>query len=247
MIMEKKYAVITGGTRGIGAAITEKFLYEGYEVIATYVSNYEGAMAFKQNMIDKGFSPEIRRLDIREEKEVLKFFSEIEEKVGCLDILVNNGGVTDDNLITELSIDSWNNVINVNLAGTFLCSKYAIPMMKNSKDPTIINMSSINGKFGSVGQVNYSSSKAGIIGFTKSLSKELKRYGIRVNGMMPGLIKTDMTEKVSPRMIKRYLDSTSSCEIGKSSEVASLAYFLSTRKSRGINGQMIPICGGFHL
>lgn len=244
--MIHRIVVVTGGTRGIGAKISEVLLKRNIKVISTYSSNYENAMKFKENMNKMGLSPDICKLSIENEFEVIDFFESIKHKYKKIDALINNAGINHDALIDSMSSEQWNSVIDINLSGTFYCSKYALPLLKLSESPSMINISSINGLYGTIGQANYVSTKAGIIGLTKTLAKELKFTGIRVNALAPGLFQTDMEEGLTTRAKSRYLETIPSGKIGNTKYIADLVGFLISEKSKAIHGQIIPITGGIY-
>ncbi|RLD17431.1 MAG: 3-oxoacyl-ACP reductase [Caldiserica bacterium] len=237
MLLKDKVSVITGGAQGIGRAIAELFHKEGAKVCVCDVDEEKLKEVEKEGM--KGY-----KLDVRKLEEVEKVFNEIVKDFDGIDVLVNNAGITRDNLIIRMSEEEWDLVIDINLKGVFNCSKVASKIMMKKRSGVIINISSIIGQIGNPGQVNYSASKAGVIGITKTLAKELAGRNIRVNAIAPGFIKTRMTDVLPEDVKNRMLENIPLKRFGEPSDVAELVLFLASDKSSYITGQVIRVDGG---
>ena len=244
MSSEGQVVIVTGGTRGIGRAIAEKFLQNECSVIiiGTSKNSISNALKyFKNQGYDKidGYS-----LNIGNIEQVDKIFKEINSKYPMINVLVNNAGITRDGLFMRMKEDDWDSVINVNLKGAFNCIKNVIrPMMKQRKG-TIVNISSVVGLIGNIGQVNYAASKAGLIGLTKSVARELASRGITVNAIAPGYIETEMTNKISDEARKIFLKNIPLGRAGNGNDIASLTFFLASEEARYITGQTLNVDGG---
>ncbi|MBC7334062.1 MAG: 3-oxoacyl-[acyl-carrier-protein] reductase [Actinobacteria bacterium] len=248
MRLKDKISMVTGGARGIGKKICEKFLKEGavvYLVDVNEVSGRETEAEFR-SIFGEGRAF-FFKADITNEEEVKKLVDKIVGEQGRIDILVNNAGITHDNLILRMSLDEWEKVIKVNLTGAFICSKYVVRNMVKERKGKIINISSIVGLHGNVGQCNYSSSKAGIVGLTKSLAKELAGRNITVNAIAPGYIETEMTAKLDERIKEKLLSLIPMGRLGSVDDVASVALFLASEDSNYITGSVINVDGGMGI
>jgi 3-oxoacyl-[acyl-carrier protein] reductase len=209
MNLENKVALITGGSRGIGKEIALELSKNGVNIAISYISNEQMARTVIEEVRKNGVEGIMVKANVSKEEEVLYMIKTIEEELGSIDILVNNAGVTKDNLLIRMKTEEWDEVIDVNLKGTYLCTKAVARSMMKKRYGKIINITSIVGITGNPGQGNYSASKAGVIGFTKSMAKELASRGIRVNAIAPGFVETDMTEvlkeDIKEEMLKLYL------------------------------------------
>jgi 3-oxoacyl-[acyl-carrier protein] reductase len=236
--------LVTGGTRGIGRGISEAFVKEGAIVLATYAGNDQAANEFKnanEMYADKIFT---QKCDVRNEEEVIKLFSLIEEKFSKLDVLVNNSGIRKDQLTATMSMLEWNDVINTNLTGTFIMSKHAVLMMMKNRYGRIINMSSVGGSLGLPGQANYAASKAGQVAISQTLSKEVAKRGITVNNILPGFIDTELIADLPAEQKKEYVQQVPMRRFGKVSEVAHAVLFFASREASYITGACLEIDGG---
>ncbi|WAM30884.1 3-oxoacyl-[acyl-carrier-protein] reductase [Caldicellulosiruptor naganoensis] len=243
-LLKDKVALITGASRGIGRAIALKFGQNGANVVINYSSSESQAQTLKEEIEKLGVKALTIKCDVSNSEEVNAMFSQIEKEFGRLDILVNNAGITKDGLILRMNEEDFDKVIAINLKGAFLCAKAASKMMVKQREGNIINISSVVGIIGNVGQTNYAASKAGIIGLTKSLAKELASRNIRVNAIAPGFIKTDMTEVLSDKVKEMMLSSIPLGRFGEAEEVANVALFLASNLSSYITGQVIVVDGG---
>lgn len=241
---ENKVVVVTGGSNGIGETIVREFAKANAKVVLNYRSDSVKANQILEDLRAKGYSVTLKQGSVEDEDFIKNMFKEVNEEFGRIDILVNNAGITKDAFLMISKSKDIESVINTNLKGVMLCSKYVAPYMINHKSGKIINMSSVSGLRGTIGQTAYSASKAGIIGFTQSLAKELARYNIHVNAIAPGFIETNMTNKLSSRLKKEYSDRIPLGKFGATKDIAYLVQFLCTDECKYIIGQTIAIDGG---
>ncbi len=237
--------LITGGTRGIGKACAEKFLQNGYEVIALYASDDMSADKFARK--HQGKALEIIKCDVADFISVQSTISDLTKRNKSIDVLINNAGISEHRLLCNTSRDDWEKMQNTNIGSMYNTVKCLYDHFVSRKQGRIINISSIWGITGASCEVSYSASKAAVIGFTKALAKELGPSGITVNSIAPGVIDTDMNSHLSPEDIMALCEETPLCRIGKSEEVASLAYFLASDEASFITGQVIGIDGGIAI
>lgn len=240
-----KYVIITGATTGIGAAISEKFAKEGYNIIGTSRKTTESSLSFSKNIIEKyNINFELLNVELSNSNSIEVFIENVKKLNVSIDVLVNNAGITNDKLTQRMSEEDFVSVIDTNLTGTFLMCKHILKIMSKQKYGSIVNMSSIIGITGNIGQANYAASKAGIIGLTKSHAKEFGRKNIRVNAVAPGFIKTKMTDVLSDDLKNKMLENIDLKRLGTVEEVANLTYFLGSEEASYITGQTIVIDGG---
>lgn len=241
---ERKTVLITGGSRGIGKEVAITYAENGYNVIVNYVSDKTDVETIKNELEEKGIESLIIKADVSNEEEVENLVKKAIERFGKIDVLVNNAGITRDNLLMRMSKEDFDKVLEINLKGTFLVTKAVTKYMIKKRKGSIINLSSVVGIVGNSGQSNYSASKAGIIGFTKSIAKELASRNIRANAVAPGFIATDMTNVLSDTVKESINNQIPLKRMGTAKEVAELIYFLGSEKSEYITGQVINIDGG---
>jgi len=241
--MEGKVALITGGGRGIGKEIALRFAKEGIDIALCDV-NLEDARKTAEEIEGLGRKVIAFNTDVTNSTQVQDMIDKILDKFSKIDILINNAGITRDNLILRMTEEEWDRVISVNLKGTFLCTKMVSKVMLKQRSGKIVNIASIIGIMGNVGQSNYAASKAGIIGLTKSVAKELAPRGICVNAIAPGFIKTDMTLRLPDDVKNKMLSMIPLGRFGEARDVAELALFLSSENSSYITGQVIQVDGG---
>ncbi len=241
---DKKIALVTGGTRGIGKKVAEKFAKEGYNLVLNYVSDNTDINSVIDSFKEYKNEVILVKADVSKFNECENLVKEAIEKFGKIDVLVNNAGITKDGLIAMMKEDAFDRVIDVNLKGTFNMTRNVVPYMMKKRCGNIVNISSVVGVAGNAGQSNYAASKAGIIGFTKSLAKELAPRNIRVNAVAPGFIDTDMTSVLTDKVKDNIYSQIPLKRMGEAEEVANVVYFLSDDESSYITGQVINVDGG---
>ena len=242
MNLKNKKILITGATGGIGNSLVEKFNNLGSNIVAT------GTNEEKLNNLKKKFSNiHVEKFKLDEHDKIEKFVDNINEKLGGLDILVNNAGITLDNLSIRLTEENWKRVLDINLTSSFLMCKFAIKKMLKNKFGKIINITSIVGHTGNLGQANYAASKAGIIAFSKSLALEYAKKNININCVSPGFIKTDMTDKISEDFKKILLSKIPAGTLGTGEDVSNCVAFLASDMANYINGETIHVNGGMYM
>ena len=235
-----KTVLITGGSRGIGRAMVELFAQNGYAVAFTYKSSENEAKSLAEST-----GAVCIKADSAVEAEVVSAVKIAEEKLGHVDCLINNAGISSFSLFTDLSLEEWNKCLSVNLTGAFLYSKAVIPAMVNRKQGRIINITSMWGMVGSSCEVHYSTAKAGLIGMTKALAKELGPSGITVNAIAPGLIETDMNKSLSEEDKAAICEETPLMRIGMPKDVAEAALFLASDSASFVTGEVMSVSGGY--
>ncbi len=241
---EKKVAIITGGSRGIGKEIAKKFAKENYNLVINYVSEKTNTEELKKEFEALGAEVLFIKTNVTSYEECEKMAKDAINKFGKIDVLVNNAGVTKDSLLLRMKEEDFDTVINVNLKGTFNVTKACIPYMMKKKSGKIVNISSVVGISGNSGQANYAASKAGIIGFTKSVAKELASRNILANCVAPGYIATDMTNGLSDAVKESINNQIPLKRVGMPEEVAKAVYFLAGEENSYITGQVINVDGG---
>jgi 3-oxoacyl-[acyl-carrier protein] reductase len=246
-MLKGKSAVITGGVRGIGKAIAEEFCRQGADVLLCYRSNDEAAKNTAEELKQYGTKVELIKGDVSDPNHAEEAIKLAKELFGKVDILVNNAGITKDKLLMKMSPDDFDEVVKANLSGSFYFLQAAAPVMIKQRGGRIINISSVVGVRGNAGQVNYSASKAGIIGMTLSTAKELGKRNITVNAIAPGYIETDMTEILTEDQKKAMTDIISLGRAGQASDVANAAAFLASDAASYITGQVLAVDGGMAM
>ncbi|MTI69966.1 MAG: 3-oxoacyl-[acyl-carrier-protein] reductase [Firmicutes bacterium] len=244
MNLSGKVALVTGGSRGIGKEIALKLASLGADIIINYSRNSKKAEEVVSEIENMGRKAYCFQADVSKLEEVEKLIKKTLDEVSNVDILVNNAGITKDNLLMRMSKDDWNDVINVNLTGAYNLCKSLIRSMIRKKNGCIINISSVVGITGNPGQCNYSASKAGLIGLTKSLAKEVGKKNIRVNAIAPGFIETEMTDKLNENVIKEYKKNIPLKKLGSPEDIANTVAFLASDLASYITGQVIVVDGG---
>jgi 3-oxoacyl-[acyl-carrier protein] reductase len=245
-LLEGKVALITGGSRGIGEAIALKFAAEGAHIAFTYVSSDERAKALEEKLTAMGVQAKGYKSDAGDYAAAETLVNDIMTHFGTIDICVNNAGISKDNLLMRMTPEQWDDVLQANLKSIYNLSKQVIKPMMKSRKGSIINMSSIVGMKGNAGQSSYAASKAGIIGFTKSIAQELGSRNIRVNAIAPGFIETDMTHYLKDGGAEKWFEKIPMARFGKPEEVADVALFLASDMSSYVSGQVISVCGAMN-
>lgn len=243
-LLAGKTALVTGASKGIGRKIAEVFAQHGANVAFTYLSSVEKGQALEQELQASGTQVKGYRSDASKFNEAEKLINDIVADFGGLDIVVNNAGITKDGLLMRMTEENWDDVININLKSVFNVSKAASKVMMKARKGSIINMSSVVGVQGNAGQANYAASKAGIIGFSKSLAKELGSRNIRTNVIAPGFIRTEMTDVLDPKVVEGWEANIPLKRAGEPEDVANACVFLASDLSAYVTGQVIPVDGG---
>ena len=243
--LENKVAIITGGSRGIGKGMVYHFVAEGAKVVFTYRSSSEQA----NQIVSELGADRVTAIqsDAGDMDAAVSLIKEVVDSHGQIDIVVNNAGITQDNLMLRMSEDQWDRVIEVNLKSVFVLTKAVLRTMLKQRSGSIINVGSVVGVFGNAGQANYAASKAGIIGFSKSIAKEVGSRGIRCNVVAPGFIQTEMTGELDEATKKAYAESIPLKKFGSVEDVAGLCAFLGSDHSKYITGQVLSVCGGMNM
>lgn len=243
--MENKTAIITGSSRGIGAECALYFAGKGWNVVLNYTRNEP--VELMEKLKDRGAPFICIQADVSVPSDADRIVKEAVETFGSVEVLINNAGITRDNLMLRMKPEDFQSVLDVNLTGTFLMTKAASAVMMKKRTGRIINISSVVGLRGNAGQVNYAASKAGIIGLTKSVAKELAKRNITCNAIAPGFIETEMTDVLSDKVKETILKEIPSGKLGKTQDIAQLAYFLAGEESSYITGQVIAVDGGMSM
>jgi 3-oxoacyl-[acyl-carrier protein] reductase len=243
-LLEGKVAIITGASRGIGKGIAEKFIEQGAKVVFTYASSEEKARAFEAELAAKGGVAKGYKSDAANFDAAQALIDQVVADFGTVDILVNNAGITRDTLLMRMSEEQWDEVMRVNLKSVFNLTKSVIKPMLKARAGSIINMSSVVGVKGNAGQANYAASKAGIIGFTKSVAAELGSRNIRCNAIAPGFIETEMTGALDEKTVQEWRNAIPLKRGGSTEDVAQATLFLASEMSSYITGQTLHVCGG---
>ena len=243
-LLEGKVAIITGATRGIGRGVAEKFAENGADIAFTYVSSDEKAKALEIELAAYGVKVKGYKFNVAEYAAAEEFINDVVKEFGRIDAIVNNAGITRDGLLMRMSEANWDDVMNINLKSVFNITKCALKTLLKQRSGSIINMSSVVGIEGNGGQSNYAASKAGVIGFTKSIAQEIGSRNIRTNAICPGFIATEMTADLDPDIMKGWIDDIPMKRAGTPEDVANAALFLASDLSTYVNGQTLNVCGG---
>ncbi|WP_144207040.1 3-oxoacyl-ACP reductase FabG [Shewanella donghaensis] len=238
-----KIALVTGASRGIGRAISETLVEAGATVIGTATSE-KGAAAIQDYLGENGFG---LVLNVTDTESVAQLFAQIKEKAGDVDILVNNAGITRDNLLMRMKDDEWQDILDTNLTSLFRLSKPVMRSMMKKRSGRIINIGSVVGTMGNAGQVNYSAAKAGLIGFTKSLAREVASRHITVNAIAPGFIQTDMTDELNEEQQQAIMSQVPMARLGQAQEIANAVLFLASDSAAYITGETLHVNGGMYM
>lgn len=246
-MLNRKIALVTGASRGIGREIALTLAGYGATVVVNYNGSKEKAQEVVQEIKDNGGNAIALQASVSKSEEVEAMIKEVMEQFGRIDILVNNAGITKDNLVMKMSNEDFDAVIDTNLKGTFYCMKQVYRIMLKQKSGRIINISSVTGVMGNAGQVNYAASKAGVIGMTKSLARELASRGITVNAVAPGFIETEMTEVLSDKVKEAVEGQIPLKRMGQVKDVAEAVAFLASDKASYMTGQVLHVDGGMAM
>ena len=244
--LENRVAIITGGTAGIGAATAIKFAQEGAKVIL-WARNAERGKAFIETMKAQGLEAEFDAVDSSNYEAVCEAAKRVNDKYGKIDILINNAGITNDSTLKKMTVEQWQQVIDINLSGSFYCIKAITPYMLEKGYGRIVNASSVVALYGNFGQTNYVATKAGLIGMTKTLARELGKKGITVNAVAPGFIETDMVAKMPENVLDGMRAKVPVGRLGQPEEIASAYLFLASEEAAYINGATLSVDGGMTI
>jgi len=249
---KKALALVTGSSRGIGAGIAEKLAQDGYHVLINYVSNETKASEVANRIRANGGEATLLRFDVAVETEVVQAFTTItgmtaSGAVGPLEVLVNNAGISEDGLILRLKKESLDRTLQTNLVSAILCAREAAKIMMKQRRGSIIQISSVVGEMGNAGQVSYAAAKAGMLGFTKSLAKELASRHVRVNAVTPGYIETDITGALTDAQKQLIIENIPLASLGTATDIAECVSFLASLRARYITGQIIGVNGGLYI
>ncbi|MBK8956769.1 MAG: 3-oxoacyl-[acyl-carrier-protein] reductase [Saprospiraceae bacterium] len=247
MMISGKIALVTGGSRGIGASIAEALAKNGAHVAITYVSSPDKAQEVVERCLAHGVQAKAYMSNAAVHADAELLIQSVVTDLGGLDVLVNNAGITKDNLILRMTEEQWDQVITTNLKSCFNLTKHAAKHMMRTRKGSIINISSVVGVFGNAGQSNYAASKAGMIGFTKSMAKELASRNIRCNALAPGFIETEMTHVLDEKTKEAFMKAIPLGRLAKPEEVADAVLFLASDRSSYITGQVLSVCGGMNM
>lgn len=240
-----KTVLITGASKGIGAAMAIMYAEKGYNVVMNYNNSAQSAILLQKSLSENGYSVIAYKANVKNRIDVDMMVKEAVYRFGSIDILVNNAGISNQGLFTDLSEPEWNDIIGVNLTGTFNCCQAVLPYMINQKSGSILNISSMWGEVGASCEVAYSATKAGVIGLTKALAKEVGPSGITVNCIAPGLIDTAMNQNLAIDDVAAMIDNTPLTRMGTTNDIASAALFLTSENASFITGQILGVNGGY--
>lgn len=246
-MIDRKTALVTGAGRGIGKEIAKKLAQEGFNIALNYRSDESAAKIVKEELENLGVDVLLVQGDVSKMEDCERIFEEAVSQFGKIEVLVNNAGITRDKLILRMTEEDFDDVIDANLKSAFMMMKVLAKHMSKNRYGKIVNISSIVGITGNAGQINYAASKAGMIGMTKSLAKELGSRGVCVNAVAPGFIKSDMTDKLPEDIIKKYEEAIALKRLGSPEDVANLVAFLASDEANYITGQVISVDGGMNF
>ena len=246
-MLDNKIAVVTGGSRGIGRAIALKLASQGAQIVVNYTSNSAAADSVVKEVEALGSKAIAVQANVSMASDIENLIKETESQLGKIDILVNNAGITRDGLLIRMKEEDFDQVIDVNLKGVFLTTKLIGKKMLKQRAGSIVNITSVVGLMGNAGQANYAASKAGVIGFTKSVAKEFASRGITVNAVAPGFIESDMTAKLDEKVVENYMTAIPLSRFGKADDVANTVAFLVSDQANYITGQTLQVDGGMYI
>jgi 3-oxoacyl-(acyl-carrier-protein) reductase len=247
ILFKDRVALVTGGTKGIGKAICLHLAEHGCQIACGYGRDLKAAETYEQEFLSKGYQGKIYQCDVTEPDQILAMVGRVVQDLGRIDILVNNAGITSDKTVLKMEIADWHRVLRTNLSGCFYMCKAVLPHMVKQTYGRIINISSVIGFSGNIGQANYASAKAGLFGFTKTLALETSRKGITVNAVAPGFVRTEMTEKIPAEIIEKLLEHIPMRRFAEPHEISRVVVFLAQEDSAYITGQVYGINGGMYM
>ena len=242
-----RVALVTGGSRGIGRSIALELAAQGNAVAVNYASRADAAEQVVKEVVEAGGTAAAFGADVSQSEDVERLFAEVSDQLGTPEILINNAGITEDGLLLRMSEEGWDRVMDVNLKSAYLCSKAALRGMLRAKWGRIVSISSVSGVYGNAGQTNYAASKAGLIGFSKSLAKEVGGRGITVNVVAPGFIETELTDALDDQYASIVKSNISLRRLGQPEEISSAVGYLASNQASYITGHVLLIDGGLAL
>jgi 3-oxoacyl-[acyl-carrier protein] reductase len=244
----ERVVVVTGGSRGIGRSVALKFAEEKAKIIIVHFDPDENAARETMDLLERHDSKaEARKVDVSSGQQVEEMFKEIISRYGRVDVLVNNAGIAKDGLLLRMSENDWDTVLDINLKGVFNCTKAVLRSMIRQRRGAVVSIASVAGQIGNAGQANYAASKAGIMGFTKTIAREVASRGITVNAVAPGFINTEMTAALPEKMIESYLQQIPLGRLGSAEDIAETVYWLCSCSAGYITGQVIHVNGGMYM
>lgn len=246
--MDEKVALVTGSTSGIGREIALELMRADYTVVINCDKDERGLIDTRRDLEKIREEPILGFVaDVSNKSQVERMMYTIMKEFRRIDLLVNNAGITEDKLLQDMTLEEWHKVLEVNLTGTFICTQKALRYMKSMQSGKIINITSVVGQIGNVGQCNYAASKGGVIAFTKSIAKEYAKYGILVNAIAPGFIRTRMLSGIPEKVLQKFIDQTPLKRLGEPSDISKLVKFLASDDANFITGQVIGVNGGLYV
>ncbi len=246
-LLKDRVALVTGGTKGIGKAICLHLAEQGARVASLYGHDREAALKFRKEFLEHDYRGDVFQCDVSDPEQVARTVELVAALYGRIDVLVNNAGITRDRTVVKMEIDDWQQVLQTNLSSCFFLCRTVLPYMASQQYGRIVNISSVIGLSGNLGQANYASAKAGLLGLTKTLALEVARKGITVNAVAPGFVRTEMTGKIAPDVVEKIVERIPMRRFAEPREISRVVIFLAQEESAYITGQVYGINGGLYM